>query len=239
MVRGSASVRPGQQDVGFQQSCRGFACSRGPRRVVVLGSMSAVSRHFVQYERSMGRRRQDGREASLERIVTATTAGSDERTTMAEPAPALGPAEEPGRLVTPLLGVAGESVGPSSSALRGSESNVTLSRLPRRRPHRRAAPRPLGRARVAGELACAFAHQRELAGADEPRACPLLGARRGGVVGAVVAVVDDDAFVVAIVGPRDGALAYHPKRMMWVRPDRGIVRSRRLPRVHTQHRGTG
>jgi hypothetical protein len=41
--------------------------------------MSAVSRHLVQYERSMGRRRQVRTAGSLERITAATTAGSDER----------------------------------------------------------------------------------------------------------------------------------------------------------------
>jgi hypothetical protein len=79
MVRGSASARPGEQDVGFQRSCRGFACYRGPRQVVVSGrfapplatscSMSAVWDGAGSY----------GREASLERITAATTAGSDER----------------------------------------------------------------------------------------------------------------------------------------------------------------
>jgi hypothetical protein len=46
---------------------------------------------------------------------------------------------------------------------------------------------------AAGELAHAFAHERELAGAGASCAGPQLGARAGGVVGAVVAVVDHDA----------------------------------------------
>src|SRR3954454_6908591 len=52
----------------------------------------------------------------------------------------------------------------------------------------------------AGELAHAFEHERELAGAGASCAGPQLGARAGGVVGAVVAVVDHDAVCVAFVG---------------------------------------
>lgn len=79
MVSGSASARPGRQDVGFKRICRGLACYRRPRRIVVLSrfppslatscSMSAVWDGAGRY----------GREASLERITAATTAGSDER----------------------------------------------------------------------------------------------------------------------------------------------------------------